>query len=122
MYGLEVCKSLSLPDAFLQRAHDIRMKYNKTEQNMLALGTSHFNAQKIVGNCELCKEEKASEVHHLQHQKNANNSNNYINTFHKNHPANLLNICESCHKKIHGTSGQHKVVKTIEGMYILCVV
>ena len=121
MYGLEVCKSLSLPDAFLQRAHDIRMKYNKTEQNMLALGTSHFNAQKIVGNCELCKEEKASEVHHLQHQKNANNRNNYIESFHKNHQANLLNICESCHKKIHSTTRQHIIKKTIEGMYILHV-
>ena len=119
MYGLEVCKSLSLPDAFLQRAHDIRMKYNKTKQNMLTLETSHFNAQKIVGNCELCKGEKASEVHHLQHQSTANKTNNYIESFHKNHQANLLNICESCHKKIHCSDKQHKVVKSLNGTFIL---
>ena len=119
MYGLEVCKSLSLPDAFLQRAHDIRMKYNKTKQNMLSLDSSHFNAKKIVGNCEFCKDEKASEVHHLQHQKFAKDSNNYIGSFHKNHPANLLNICESCHKKIHSTNNQHMVKKTSEGTYVL---
>ena len=119
MYGLEVCKSLTLPDAFLQRAHDIRMKYNKTTQNMLALSSSHFNAQKIVANCEICKGDKASEVHHLQHQKNANPTNNYIDTFHKNHPANLLNICEACHQKLHQTDEQHKVVKTIHGGKVL---
>jgi len=119
MYGLEVCKSLNLPDKFLQRAHDIRMKYNTSKKNILALSSSHFNAQKIVSNCEICKNEKASEVHHLQHQKYAKNSNNYIDSFHKNHLANLLNICKACHKKIHSTTHQHAVKKTIEGTYIL---
>lgn len=54
MYGLEVCKSLNLPQTFLQRAHEIRMKYNPEQQNNLALSSSHFNAKKIVGNCEIC--------------------------------------------------------------------
>jgi len=112
MYGLEVCKSLHLPDAFLQRAHDIRMKYNAKDKNILALGTSHFNAQKIVGLCELCEKEPASEVHHLQHQEQASKVNAYIQSFHKNHVANLLNICETCHKGIHKTGKQHKVKKT----------
>ena len=112
MYGLEVCKSLNLPEAFLQRAHDIRMKYNVKDKNILALSTSHFNAQKIVGMCELCQEEPASEVHHLQHQHTANKDNAYIETFHKNHVANLLNICDNCHKGIHKTGKQHKVKKT----------
>ena len=112
MYGLEVCKSLNLPDEFLQRAHDIRMKYNQKDKNMLSLTTSHFNSQKIVGICELCEKEKASEVHHLQHQQGANKNNDYIDSFHKNHVANLLNICDSCHKNIHKTGKQHKVKKT----------
>jgi len=112
MYGLEVCKSLNLPEAFLQRAHDIRMKYNAKDKNILALSTSHFNAQKIVGMCELCQAEPASEVHHLQHQHTANKDNAYIETFHKNHVANLLNICDNCHKGIHKTGKQHKVKKT----------
>ena len=118
MYGLEVCKSLNLPDDFLQRAHDIRMKYNATAKNVLALKTSHFNAQKIVGMCELCNREQASEVHHLQHQSSANQDNDYIESkesglsFHKNHIANLLNICDKCHTHIHKTGKQHKVKKT----------
>ena len=115
MYGLEVCKSLHLPDAFLQRAHDIRMKYRPERQNILSLSPTHYNAKKLVGNCEICKNKKASEVHHLQHQKNASAQNDYIQTFHKNHIANLLNICEDCHQKIHKSGQQHKVVKTTAG-------
>ena len=115
MYGLEVCKSLNLPDAFLQRAHDIRMKYCPEKHNVLSLSPTHFNTRKLVGNCEICEMNKASEVHHLQHQKNASEKNEYIQTFHKNHKANLLNICESCHHKIHKTKQQHKVVKTTAG-------
>jgi DNA mismatch repair protein MutS len=123
MYGLEVCKSLNLPDAFLQRAHEIRMKYQPEKQNILALAPTHFNAKKLVGNCEICLAEKASEVHHLQHQKKADKKNEYITSengqsFHKNHIANLLNICEACHKTIHKEKAEHKVVKTSQG-YIL---
>jgi len=124
MYGLEVCKSLNLPTEFLQRAHDIRMKYHPEKKNILSLAPTHYNAKKLVGNCELCQTQKASEVHHLQHQKNASPQNEYItNTqgqnFHKNHSANLLNICETCHKKIHKTNGEHKVVKTSEGYRVV---
>jgi DNA mismatch repair protein MutS len=121
MYGLEVCKSLNLPADFLQRAHDIRTKYHPEQQSLLALTPSHFNAQKLVGNCEICKTHKASEVHHLQHQKKAKETNAYIQTFHKNHVANLLNICEGCHKAIHQTGAEHKVVKTTAG-YILQII
>ena len=123
MYGLEVCKSLNLPDAFLQRAYDIRLKYHPEKQNVLSLSPTHFNAKKLVGNCQLCQKHKATEVHHLQHQKNAQ-ANEYITnttsglTFHKNHVANLLNICEACHKKIHKSNAQHKVVKTSEGFML----
>jgi len=124
MYGLEVCKSLNLPEDFLERAHDIRMKYNPNGKNMLSLSTTHFNAKKIVSDCEICMKHKASEVHHLQHQKNASPENNYIvnkskQSFHKNHVANLVNICEHCHKEIHKANQEHRVVKTMSGYKIM---
>lgn len=125
MYGLEVCKSLNLPDTFLERAHDIRMKYNPTSKNILSHTSSHFNAKKIMTDCEICKKNKASEVHHLQHQKNASpENNNHIKnknkqSFHKNHLANLINICEKCHNDIHKTDQEHKVVKTTDGYRIM---
>jgi DNA mismatch repair protein MutS len=68
MYGLEVCKSLSLPQDFLEAALNIRMKYHPTSASILSLKTSHFNSKKVVGMCELCEKEPGKEVHNLQHQ------------------------------------------------------
>ena len=49
MYGLEVCKSLHLPDVFLEKAYDLRRKYKKNEMGVLEQKTSHFNSKKIMG-------------------------------------------------------------------------
>jgi DNA mismatch repair protein MutS len=112
MYGLEVCKSLHLPDDFLKMANAIRLKYrDKKQAGDLNYKPSHFNAHKVKGLCELCKKEVGEEVHHLQHQKEAD-SNDYIQHFHKNHRANLLTVCESCHLKMHETGQQYKRVFT----------
>ena len=117
MYGLEVCKSLHLPDKFLKNAYELRRKYNKNERGILENKTSHFNSKKIMGNCELCKKSVGSEVHHLQHQEMADD-NNMINHFHKNHSANLLTVCDECHIKIHKTKKQHKKTRTSIGIEI----
>ena len=112
MYGLEVCKSLHLPDDFLKMANAIRLKYrDKKQAGDLNYKPSHFNAHKVKGLCELCKKEVGEEVHHLQHQREAD-SNDYIQHFHKNHRANLLTVCESCHLKMHETGNQYKRVFT----------
>ena len=65
MYGLEVCKSLSLPDTFLEEAYAIRQKYNPVDNSLLSLKTSHFNARKIMGFCEKCGENVGLEVNIL---------------------------------------------------------
>jgi DNA mismatch repair protein MutS len=121
MYGLEVCKSLHLPDDFLKMANAIRVKYRAKGAGTgdLSFKPSHFNAHKVKGLCELCKKETGEEVHHLQHQKEAD-ANDYIQHFHKNHRANLLTVCESCHLKMHETGQQYKrVLTTGEGGYAL---
>jgi DNA mismatch repair protein MutS len=118
MYGLEVCKSLNLPADFIENAYQIRMKYNPDSASLLSLKTSHYNAKKIMGNCEKCGINIGTEVHHLQHQKNANENgiienNNAV--FHKNHLSNLITLCESCHQEFHKQKTQHKKVKTSKG-------
>jgi DNA mismatch repair protein MutS len=121
MYGLEVCKSLNLPESFLELAHNIRMKYHPISGSILSLKTSHYNAKKIVGICEICKGKMAQEVHHLQHQRAAN-ENGVIQKendtpFHKNRVANLMSLCEKCHDKIHAeTKVKSKKVKTSKGI------
>jgi len=100
MYGLEVCKSLYLPEDFLEKAYTIRNKYHPETRGGLEHPTSSYNAKKIRGMCELCKVELSQETHHLAEQQLAD-QDGYIGTFHKNHKANLLAVCESCHLKEH---------------------
>lgn len=122
MYGLEVCKSLNLPEDFLENAHNIRMKYHPESSSLLDLKQSHFNAKQIVSMCDICKINVAEEVHHLQYQNEAN-KRGIINknglTFHKNNKANLTNICGECHDKMHKQNKQYKKSKTTSGKYIL---
>jgi DNA mismatch repair protein MutS len=118
MYGLEVCKSLHLPDDFLEYANTIRLKYRNSEQSILSLESSKYNSKKIRSMCEICKKEIGTEIHHLQHQKNADGLN-FIEHFHKNHAANLASVCEKCHDTIHASGGQHKKVMTTNGSVIL---
>ena len=54
MYGLEVCKSLNLPDNFIDRAYSLREKYSKTK-SVLESKTTRYNNKKLRGICEICK-------------------------------------------------------------------
>lgn len=118
MYGLEVCKSLYLPDDFLENAYSIRNKYYPVNQGELAHGPSTYNAKKIRGICEICKLEMGEEVHHLSPQKDAD-ENGFIGSFHKNHLANLLTVCEKCHHQLHSKSSNKIVRKKSTKGYIV---
>uniref|UniRef100_A0A6C0I686 DNA mismatch repair proteins mutS family domain-containing protein n=1 Tax=viral metagenome TaxID=1070528 RepID=A0A6C0I686_9ZZZZ len=123
MYGLEVCKSLSLPQDFLEMAYNIRMKYKPEAKSVLDRKQSHFNAKHIKGQCEKCGKHMATEVHHLQYQQDADGRGLIENakdglTFHKNHPANLISLCNTCHDEIHTTGTRLKKVKTSKGTVV----
>lgn len=118
MYGLEVCKSLDLPEDFIERAYTIRNKYNKSSISVLEAKKSRYNANKLRGMCELCNNNEGTEIHHLQYQKNAKDG--IINgEFNKNHKANLINICEACHNKIHSSDQEFRITKTTNGYKLL---
>jgi DNA mismatch repair protein MutS len=124
MYGLEVCKSLHLPDDFLENANQIRVKYRgvstKTPTASILDDSvqSRYNAAKLRRLCELCEKARGTEVHHLQHQESAD-ADHFIGHIHKNHPANLASICEDCHREIHATGTEHVKVKTGKGVRIV---
>ena len=107
LYGLEVCKSLNLPEEFLDLAFQIRVKYYPETGGALSLHPSHYNVKKLVGGlCEKCGLERSVEVHHLIHQASAGEDGFILDrekgiALHKNHPANLMSLCEKCHKKMH---------------------
>ena len=117
MYGLEVCKSLNLPQPFIDMAYKIRDNNNKKDMPIGLQGISKYNSKKVKGNCEMCGA-LGIEVHHLQHQKNANEKG-FIDGFHKNHTANLMNICDDCHNVIHKDDKQHLRKKTTKGYMIM---
>lgn len=100
MYGLEVCKSLYLPEEFLEKAYELRNKYYPETQGSLQMKSTRYNTKKIRGMCEICNMAMGEEIHHLQEQKFAN-EDGFIGGIHKNHPANLISICQKCHDNIH---------------------
>ena len=108
MYGLEVCRSLSMPCSFLERAHQIRANlstHSELVPSILSQKKSRYSSKKLMGVCEICKKYKSVDTHHKIHQKTASTSNGFIekdgNVFHKDVPANLQAICAACHKKQH---------------------
>jgi len=123
MYGLEVCKSLSLPEDFITKAYEIRQKYNPVENSMLSLKTSHFNAKKIMSLCEKCGVCLGTEVHHLQHQSEAVNGIIYSKEDGQVIPihnlANIVTLCDKCHDAFHKSGKQHKKVKTSKGVKLV---
>ena len=104
MYGLEVCKSLNMPQKFLENAYELRNKYLENV-SVLDSNKSRYNSKKLLNMCEKCKKNPAIETHHIQQQKEANEAG-FIGDLHKNHISNLIGLCEKCHQKEH-----HDLVK-----------
>jgi DNA mismatch repair protein MutS len=115
IYGLEVCKSLNMPCDFIKRCYDIRNKHIDNTNNVLTLKPCRYNKEKVKGMCEICKQQKGVEIHHLQYQKDANENNYISNGFHKDHKANLISICEKCHDFIHKHNLRYERRKTSNG-------
>jgi DNA mismatch repair protein MutS len=102
-YGLEVARSLLLEPSFLEKAFSLRNKYFPEESGVLSLKTSKYSSKKLRGICENCKCQYGTEVHHKLEQHEADTLG-FIGHVHKNHPANLMNVCETCHRNFHANS------------------
>ena len=112
MYGLEVCKALSLPDNLLKRAHQLRKTHCHGAHNAFELRGSKYNKRKMRTACENCGA-KCTEVHHLMHR--AGSSEGRVGQTSLNHCANLLNLCDQCHSGFHASGLEHRKAKTISG-------
>jgi DNA mismatch repair protein MutS len=116
MYGLEVCKSLHLPDDFLEMANSIR-KERSRDHTVMERKKARYNSKKLKGKCEMCGDDGV-DVHHLMPQ-NLANEDGFIGTIHKNHKANLMNICKKCHDKETKANSKKRWTKTTTGMRLL---
>ena len=114
IYGLEVCKSLQLPDDFLSRAYEIRNKYDKHSNNILEQKTTRYNKDKVKGVCEFCEVDMATEIHHMHYRKDMGKDDMRLN-----HKANLSSVCDKCHDNIHKLGLVYERKKTLEGYKII---
>lgn len=118
MYGLEVCKSLNMPEDFLKLAQKFRKEINPIEENILTKNTSHYSSKKVKGICEICKKKPGEDIHHLLPQEFAD-MNGFIDDLgHKNRKSNNCNICKKCHKKLTKNKTKHIRKKTTVGIVL----
>ena len=99
IYGLEVCKSLSLGDDFISLARNVQMEISDINSTLLNDKHSNYNNELMMDKCQICKS-KSEHTHHIKEQNTAD-SNGIIDYHHKNINHNLVQLCESCHHKVH---------------------
>jgi DNA mismatch repair protein MutS len=116
LYGLEIAKSLDLPNDFLHFANQVRQEYTNMNKNFVDPKISKYDNTVYMDKCSLCNE-NCEEVHHIIQQKDAN-SENILEKYqiHKNRKSNLMLVCEKCHDRIHNKEIQINGYKnTTEG-------
>ena len=99
IYGLEVCKSLSLGDDFISLARNVQMEISDIDRTLLNDKHSNYNKDLMMDKCQICNS-KSEHTHHIKEQNIADN-NDIIDYHHKNINHNLVQLCESCHHKVH---------------------
>lgn len=119
MYGLEVCKSLNMPDDFIDLAYSVRIA-NKNH-SVLNKTQSRYNTNIIKNKCGMMNcDNKADDIHHLNPQEYSNKQGFFKDKwFHKNHSSNLVPICKSCHLKVTKHKIVHRKTKTTKGMVLM---
>jgi DNA mismatch repair protein MutS len=111
LYGLEICKSLSMPQEFLDVADCIRKELIQFKSKADTLIPSVYNSDKFyTETCEICNGGTNFHIHHIRYQKDADTTtgiidhHDYHTSFHKNEKFNLVCVCDTCHHKIHNGS------------------
>ena len=117
IYGLEVCKSLSLGDDFISLARNVQMEISDINSTLLNEKHSNYNNELMMDKCQICKG-KSEHTHHIKEQNTADN-NNIIDHHHKNVTHNLVQLCESCHNKVHHDNLRiYGYIQTNEGIQL----
>ena len=116
-YGLEVCKSLDLPDEFLYMANQIRQEFIGMNKNIVSTKSSQYNSEIYFDECSICQN-KTEEIHHIIEQNKADDDGILTeHNIHKNRKSNLMNVCSSCHDEIHDKKIKvNGYIQTINGI------
>lgn len=99
VYGIEVCKSLDMPENFMKNAESIRKEVQSLSTTIIKNKKSRYNAKVLMDKCGICGE-LAIDTHHIKYQSDAD-SEGFLESHHKNIKHNLAPLCKSCHIKEH---------------------
>jgi DNA mismatch repair protein MutS len=114
IYGIEVCKSLDMPNDFMKIAEYTRKEVQGLDNMIINKRRSRYNSKVSMDKCVVCGG-KAEDTHHIKYQALADD-NGYINDFHKNAQHNLVPLCKECHvKEHHGELTIEGYVQTSDG-------
>lgn len=120
LYGLEVARSMHMPPAFMQKAHQIRREILGVDHDVVRTKSSHFNRSVFVDVCGVCGA-RAEETHHIVPQALADTRGiilpcSGLAAFHMNARHNLVALCRKCHDDVHSQrSAIHGYVWTSDG-------
>lgn len=101
MYGLEVCRGLDMDAEFLRLAFDYRKRLFSGGGGAEAPGPSRYNAAVLMTACGVCGSRSGLETHHIVPQAAASATGRIAPGVHKNAGANLVVLCDACHKAHH---------------------
>jgi DNA mismatch repair protein MutS len=102
LYGIEVCRALDMEPEFMKIAQSIRHQILNIEPNIVTSKRTRYNAKLFKdAKCQICKQNKAVEVHHIVEQNTSDKNGIVLGRFHKNTKHNLVSLCETCHQSIH---------------------
>ena len=99
LYGLEVCRALSMPPSFLKYAQAVRHRVLGTPNALVSPQASRYNANVFMHRCAVCGK-AATETHHILPQKDAD-IHGRIGAIPVHAKYNLVPLCDTCHKKEH---------------------
>jgi DNA mismatch repair protein MutS len=97
LYGLEVCRSLAMPDAFLRVADNVRRTLTEVPEQLVKCKWSRYNRKVAMTKCGVCEINDAVDTHHIRYQ-----CEGYIgNGVDLHQSSNLVPLCKTCHDLEH---------------------
>ena len=101
LYGLEIAKSLGLPEDFLSFAEEVRKDYINISKNFVEPKVSNYSSEVYMDKCSICDNKVSEDTNHIIEQKFADENGLILSEqIHKNRKSNLMPVCKYCHNKI----------------------
>lgn len=105
-YGVTVCRSLGMPDRFLERADGVMRRLQGIDPAYaLSAKRSNYNSGVYMGACERCRRRPAAHTHHRDPQATA-----AVRV--KNAAHNLEALCAECHDAHHKLEREGRLAPT----------